>query len=234
MKTPKIIFFDLDGTLLRSHNGHVAFNEAFLKTFGFSGDIRKISPDGKTDPVILEEIFGSEDRSPDIQPYHWRVFAAHLESCYSSAIRNGQTRVFALPGVVELIREMATLDDSVYQGVVTGNLEPVGRLKLQAAGLADFLSRGAFGSDSKERTDLPRIAVKRWEKHLGEEIAPDQCLIVGDTERDLTAARANGMKCLLVGTGRRPMENPAALGADDFLADFTDTATSIHRLLKLL
>ena len=58
MNTPrKIVFLDLDGTLLRSQDGHVAFNQAILKTFGFPGDIRTIRPDGKTDPLILQEIF---------------------------------------------------------------------------------------------------------------------------------------------------------------------------------
>ena len=231
VKPPKIIFFDLDGTLLRSHNGHVAFNTAFFETFGFSGDIRNIRPDGKTDPVILEEIFGSEDRSPDLQPYQWAAFGERLEACYAHAIESGHTRVLALPGVVELIREIATME-GVHQGVVTGNLEAIGRLKLRAVGLGEFLRLGAFGSDSRDRKELPPIALKRWEEHLGHALLPSQCLIVGDTERDLEAARANGMKCLLVGTGRHPIENPA--GADDFLSDFSDTQASVHRLLKLL
>ena len=53
----RLILFDLDGTLIRSRNGFVAFNDAIKNTFGFSADIRTVVPDGNTDPVILEDIF---------------------------------------------------------------------------------------------------------------------------------------------------------------------------------
>jgi phosphoglycolate phosphatase-like HAD superfamily hydrolase len=43
---PRLILFDIDGTLTRSLNGFIAFNEAVEKTFGFPGDIRTVIPDG--------------------------------------------------------------------------------------------------------------------------------------------------------------------------------------------
>jgi phosphoglycolate phosphatase len=121
----------------------------------------------------------------------------------------------------------------VAQGVVTGNLEVTGRLKLEAAGLGHYIGPGAFGSDSARRADLPGIAMERWQAHLKRPVYPDDCVIVGDTPRDLDAARENGMKCLLVGTGRYPVEELELLDPDDFLADFTDTEHAIEGLLGL-
>lgn len=115
----KIIFFDLDGTLLRSHNGHVAFNHAILKTFGFPGDIRTVRPDGKTDPEILEDIFDVAKQKIEWQRQHWQRFSDYLEECYRHAIANGHTRVLALPGVSELVSELSRRED-IAQGVVTG------------------------------------------------------------------------------------------------------------------
>ena len=120
----------------------------------------------------------------------------------------------------------------VAQGVVTGNLEATGRLKLKAAGLGHYIGLGAFGSDSARRADLPRIAMKRWQAHLNRQVLPEHCVIVGDTPRDLEAARENNMKCLLVGTGRHP-EELERLDPDHFLPDFTDTDRAIEALVRL-
>jgi len=228
----KIILFDLDGTLLRSQNGHVAFNDAILKTFGFPGDIRTVRPDGKTDPEILQDIFDVAQQRIEWGREHWQSFSDHLEECYQQAIANGHTRVLALPGVLQLVSELSRRKD-VALGVVTGNLEVTGRLKLDAAGLGHHIGPGAFGSDSARRADLPRIAMERWETHLKRPVTPGHCVIVGDTPRDLDAARENSMKCLLVGTGRYPIEELELLDPDHFLADFTDTEHAIEVLLGL-
>ena len=227
-----IILFDLDGTLLRSQNGHVAFNQAILKTFGVPGDIRTVRPDGKTDPEILQEIFDVAQQKVEWGREQWQIFSEHLEDCYQDAIAKGYTRVLALPGVSELVTELSRRE-GVAQGVVTGNLEVTGRLKLEAAGLGHHIGPGAFGSDSARRADLPRIAMERWQAHLKRPVLPEHCVIVGDTPKDLEAARVNNMKCLLVGTGRYPVEELELMDPDHFLADFTDTGHAIEVLLRL-
>ena len=229
----KIVFFDLDGTMLRSQNGHIAFNRAILRTFGFPGDIRTIRPDGKTDPQILREIFDVAGQEMECGPADWRTFSGHLEECYKQAISEGPTRVRALPGVPELVRELTGVPD-LCLGVVTGNMEVTARLKLQAAGVGEHIGPGAFGSDSARRNDLPKIAVERWRRHLNLPVEPRHCVIVGDTPRDLEAARTNGMRCLLVATGRyHPMEELERIEPDHLLPDFSDTRTAVDSLLRL-
>jgi phosphoglycolate phosphatase-like HAD superfamily hydrolase len=58
-------------------------------------------------------------------------------------------------------------------------------------------------------------------------------VVVGDTPKDLEAARANGMKCVLVGTGRYALEELALYSPDACVADFTDTAAMIDLLLRV-
>lgn len=228
----KLILFDIDGTLTRSHNGFIPFNEAILKTFGFPGDIRTIIPDGSTDPLILEEIFATSNLKVEITEERWRSFAGNLQESYSHAIRERFTKITALPGVLELIRELAKVE-GLYQGVVTGNLEVIAQLKLEAAGLSPYLNLGAYGSDSRNRVDLPGIARERWKKELGRSITSDHCVIIGDTPKDLDAARKNQMKCLLVGTGKYPLEELAFFGPDACLSDFTHTKNTVETLLEL-
>ncbi len=226
-----LILFDLDGTVLRSHNGFIPFNQAIEKTFGVPGDIRSVIPDGNTDPVILEEIFATANVDLEITADQWAAFAVNLHKSYSENIQEGRTRFHSLPGVRELLRELEA-KEGVYQGIVTGNLEITGKLKLEAVGLSEYLSIGAFGSDSPNRPDLPVIARERWEQALGEPIPAERCLIVGDTPKDLEAARRNQMKCLLVGTGRYPFEELYLLGPDGCVSDFTDTEAAVETLLS--
>ena len=228
----RLIFFDIDGTLTRTQNGFVPFNQAIMDTFNVAGDIRSVFPDGMTDPHILVEIFAKAETAVTIRGNQLVRFADNLRRNYAAALENGTTTVRALPGVPELLERLA-FDKKFTQGVVTGNFESTARIKLEAAGLVRHLSLGAYASDSSHRPDLPPIAKRRWEIVAGRAIQPEDCVIVGDTPKDLEAARANGMKCVLVGTGRFPIEDLAYYKPDATLADLTDTEGVIDLLSKI-
>jgi phosphoglycolate phosphatase-like HAD superfamily hydrolase len=129
-----------------------------------------------------------------------------------------------------LLRHLVENGDFVCS-VVTGNLESMATVKLQTAGLSPYLCRGAYGSDSPRRPDLPLIAKERCEQ-LGHESVPlDRCIIIGDTLKDLEAARQNHMRCILVGTGRYPVEELMLGEPDCCLSDLCD-ATEVIKALK--
>jgi phosphoglycolate phosphatase len=227
-----LILFDLDGTLARTQNGYLPFNEAILETFGVGGDIRSVIPDGNTDPQIVREIFAKANLEKEIDDGQWEQFAKNLRRSYSSALREGTTTVRALPGAPELLLLLSAKEE-LSQGVVTGNFEVTAQIKLEAAGLNSYLCRGAYASDSPHRPDLPRIAKERWEQWTGKSLRAEQCVIVGDTPKDLDAARQNDMKCVLVGTGRYPWEELQYWKPDACLADLTDTLEVINIFLNL-
>lgn len=218
----RLILFDIDGTLTRTQNGYLPFNAAIRQTFGLDGDIRTVLPDGNTDPKIVEEIFAKQNIHMNFTADDWRRFAAHLSEAYESALSAGTTSVRALPGVENLLAALEQTR-SFGQGVVTGNLETGASIKLRVAGLSRYFSFGAYASDSAHRPDLPRIAQQRWQAFSGRAIEAGGCIIVGDTPKDLLAARHNGMKCVLVGTGRYPVEELQHLEPEACLADLTAT-----------
>ncbi|MBM4261374.1 MAG: hypothetical protein FJ145_08080 [Deltaproteobacteria bacterium] len=203
-----------------------------MKTFGIDGDIRTVRPDGNTDPMIVEEIFARRDIHMAFTDEHWQRFGGHLKDAYTAALSAGTISVRALPGVGNLLALLAQ-SASFSQGVVTGNLQTGAAIKLRAAGLDGYFSFGAYASDSAYRPDLPRIARERWQAFATRSIDPSQCVIVGDTIKDLAAARANGMKCLLVGTGRYPVEELQYANPDACLADLTDTDEVIDILQSI-
>jgi phosphoglycolate phosphatase len=228
----RLLLFDIDGTLTRSHNGHVPFNQAILETFGVPGDIRSVIPDGNTDPMIVREIFSKGNiLIQDIED-KWQQFSSNLRQCYSQAISSGSTTVRALPGVAELLQTVAT--SGIFgSSVVSGNLEPIARVKLEAAGLYSYLCRGAYGSDSPRRADLPAIAKRRCEAVFGVSIPLSECIVIGDTPRDFEAARYNHMKCILVATGRYSLEELSMCEPELCLSDLTDTAAALKTLWNI-
>ncbi len=132
---------------------------------------------------------------------------------------------------------LAALDDIERRGtgrlsLVTGNLEPVARLKLASAGIgARFpAGQGGFGSDSAVRADLPPIARARagalW--NGGEPWPAERTVIVGDTPRDIACARADGVRVVAVATGPFPAEDLRA--ADVVLADLSALPAALEAL----
>jgi len=228
----RLILFDIDGTLTRTQNGYIPFNEAIQKTFGICGDIRTVVPDGNTDPMIVKNIFAKANVALEIRDLEWRRFSDNLLGCYKSAVDQGKTTVRSLPGAVELLQALAG-KKKFHSSVVTGNFEVTAAVKLAAAGLAPYLCRGAYASDSPHRSDLPRIAKARWEEASGRAILPEQCIVIGDTPKDLDAARHNQMKCILVGTGRYPLEELCYWKPDSSLADLTDTESVLTMLSNI-
>jgi phosphoglycolate phosphatase len=225
----RLIFFDIDGTLTRTQNGYLPFNEAILETFGFAGDIRTVVPDGNTDPMIIEEICARARFELTLGEREWQPFTICLRERYRHHVLQGATTIQSLPGAASLLRELSLRDDFAAS-VVTGNFEATAEIKLEAAGLAPYLCRGAYASDSRDRVDLPAIAKGRWEKLTGRAVEFGRCIVIGDTPRDLAAARHNHMKCVLVGTGRYPVEELEYSQPDRCVADLADTEAILAML----
>jgi phosphoglycolate phosphatase-like HAD superfamily hydrolase len=228
----RLILFDIDGTLTRTQNGYVPFNEAISQTFGIDGDIRTVVPDGNTDPMIVEDIFAKANVKIELHGNDWQEFTIHLRERYRHHVQQGTTTIRALPGAAALLKALS-LDEGFSPSVVTGNFEVTAAIKLEAAGLAPYLRRGAYASDSRYRPDLPAIAKERWEKLTGRVLLPEQCIVIGDTPKDLEAARHNQMKCILVGTGRYPVEELQYWHPDGCLADLSDAEAVIAMLSEI-
>ena len=69
---------------------------------------------------------------------------------------------------------------------------------------------------------LRKLAADGWDAAL------DTCWVVGDTPRDAACAKAIGVRCALVATGRHSAESLSTLGADVVLEDF-DRADELLR-----
>ena len=201
----RILLWDLDGTLVHGKRYGVFkdYTVPMLEAvFGTAGSLRGMIVSGMTDLQIVEEAL----RGTGITREHINARRDELLSCYMNEMRratdNGEQMIEAMPGAHEVL---ARIDEHprYLSALLTGNIEPAARLKLEIAGLAEFFRLpGAFGEDSFDRRDLPALAAQRINEHLGATLAPEQFIVIGDTPNDIACARHFGARVLAVATGR--------------------------------
>ena len=108
----RLILFDIDGTLTRTQNGYIPFNEAILKTFGVDGDIRTVVPDGNTDPMIVKISLAKAIEHSRSQRSNWRDFSASICASAITIICGRERRRSARsPGASEFLRALAAEEE---------------------------------------------------------------------------------------------------------------------------
>lgn len=110
----------------------------------------------------------------------------------------------------------------VLLGLVSGAMEGAARTKLIPANLNRFFIFGTYGSDSPDRAELTAIGVEKAAR-LHAELKPSQVFVVGDTPRDIDAARSAGAVSVGVATGRFSVDELTKAGADHVLGSLVET-----------
>lgn len=227
----RAILFDIDGTLLRSRGSAAIFDDAMESVFGIRGDLGSIRPDGMTDPDILATLMNG--RSPvhgAITPRLLAKFEVRLARALADGVARGDVSVWALPGVAALLRELSRRDDALL-GIVTGNMRATARIKLGAVGLQGYFPDGGYGSDSPVRDLLPGVALRRMSQRADVILDARRSVMIGDTPHDLSAARAHGVRCVLVATGQYTHDELVAAGPDVLLEDLSDGERALRAIL---
>jgi phosphoglycolate phosphatase-like HAD superfamily hydrolase len=225
----RLVLWDIDGTLVRAGEiGSAIFDRAIEKTLG-RRPTGRVLMSGKTDPQIVLEYLTEFDL-PDGHG-HLPVILDHLETELAAQADEVRARGMVLPGVTELVAQLDA-DDDVVQTVLTGNIAPNALVKVAAFGLDRWLhlEMGAYGSDHADRTELVPIALRKVATATGRNFGLHQVWVVGDSPNDLACARAGGVRCLLVATGRSTYDELQALEPDALRPDLHE----VDEILDLL
>lgn len=212
MGTPRVaILFDIDGTLIDTGGaGAASWRLAFDELYGVPADIGQFTDAGMTDPEVGRKTFvGVVGREPERKEFT-RLLERRLHYLHQTVAESKQYRV--LPGVLELLPRL--IEDGYLTGLITGNVEAAAHVKLHRANLNRFFSFGGYGSDSNDRGEVARIALRRAVYVYGEALSPEQAIAVGDTPRDAAAAHAAGMKCVGVASHHFDKQQLRDGGAD--------------------
>ena len=211
MSDTHAVLFDIDGTLLVTGGaGAVAWRHAFQELHGIDVDIAEHTAEGMTDPeiaaIIFREVIGREGE----QSERARVIAAYLRKLPEAVAESEGYRL--MPGVEEVLDRL--IDAGMLLGLVTGNIEAAAHVKLSRGNLNRFFSFGGYGSDSADRTEVTKAALRRGELVSGGTLGDGACFSVGDTPRDVRAGHGAGIKVVGVATGKYSSEELRESGAD--------------------
>jgi phosphoglycolate phosphatase len=228
-----LVLFDIDGTLLgaatQAHRDamHQALQEVHAVDVRHRAD--PLAPAGRTDPEIMRAILLAagvsarriDERADDVREACCRAYAHLCPADLSHTV---------LPGVRDLLDWLLTREP-VTLGLLTGNYEPVARLKLARAGLGRYFpsGQGAFGSDAEDRAALPPIARRRAGR-VGAPHPRPQTIVIGDTPRDIACAQADGLRCLAVASG--PFAAGQLAAADAVAQDAHGLHSTLEELLR--
>ena len=200
-----LLLFDIDGTLLiGAADAHRdAIHEALRAVHGVTNPQRRgLEVAGRTDADIARNLLVAagisataiDERADDVRIAACEAYGRLVPDDLSAHVT---------PGIEDVLARLAERDDTRL-ALVTGNYEPIARMKLRAAGIGGHFERGqgGFGSDHEDRAMLPQIARRRAGTGDGGEAWPRaQTAVIGDTPRDIACARADGVRVVAIATG---------------------------------
>lgn len=196
--------FDIDGTLLRHRDRvHVdAFFESVRSVLGHELLLDGVILAGNTDPGILRDAF----RLAGVEDSVWRPHREDVLKAMRDRVSERRSELLPtiMPGVVETLKHLEKR--GALLGVATGNLEEIGWIKIENAGLRSWFSFGGFCDQFEARADMIAAAAAQARTILAEssgaDAAGESICVIGDTPWDVEAARKNGLPTIAVATGR--------------------------------
>jgi phosphoglycolate phosphatase-like HAD superfamily hydrolase len=235
---PTVVLWDIDGTLVRSKGGRVsltAFLRALRQVCNLSDADLAYPTDagGKTDTQIALELLASTSIAEEIALEMLTGFGEAYLAELQVHRDDLTTDLRVLPGVREVMSRLHDL--GICQSLLTGNLEPIARVKLACVGLDRYVDfeLGAYGSDNPDRTCLVPVSRQRLRQRFGREVNAADIVVVGDTPRDIACARAGGTRVVAVATGNFSRAQLEAHQPGVVLDDLHDTDVAVAAVLGL-
>ncbi len=227
--TPRLLLFDIDGTLLSSGpRARAAFASALEDVFGVPPAVETYAFEGKLDPVIVAELMGEAGVDGGVVRRDLpRALALYLDRL-EEALASERPRL--KPGVEPLLDAVKEASHAV-PALLTGNVRRGAHLKLSAAGLWARFRFGVFGDEANRREELGAVALERVKQATGRVFTGAECVVVGDARQDVACGKAIGAKVVAVATGRTGPEALRAAGADVVLTDFSDLDAAVEAIL---
>jgi phosphoglycolate phosphatase len=220
LTAPRLVLFDLDGTLVDTVPDLAACVDATMADLGMpprgESKVRCWVGDG-IERLVKRALTDSQDGEPEAG-----IFDLALERFMGIYARHVSERSRPYPGAEPLLaffearktpRVCVTNKAARYTEALLSDLGWLGRFDLVLSG--DSLAR-------KKPDPLPLLHAAR---HFG--VSPGQCLMVGDSKNDVAAARAAGVPVVCVSYGYNHGED-IATAKPDLVID------SLDELLRLI
>lgn len=207
--SPVVLLWDIDGTLLRGRKAAViAWQTAVQTELAADIDWQALDTSGATDVSIALQICAQAGREAEAVPALLTRYVEELALCLQA------DPAIALPNAREVLTHVNAT--SGYANLLlTGNLRRAAEVKLSSCGLGEFCWDGAFGESGPERNQVAAAARQLVNETWGDDTLP--LLVIGDTPRDIAAARFIDAAVIAVASGTHSVESLARYQPDYLL-----------------
>lgn len=223
------IWFDIDGTLLHTTAGHGAFRRALRDVYGWEESLETVVFAGNTDLRVLMDMSlrhgGDAGHALPRRHEFFQRMAAYLDDGLHA---RGPDPV---PGAAELVRALTARSDLLL-GLLTGNAKDCAYIKLKHMELHEAFLGGGFGDEHADRNVLAEGARRKMMADLPGDTELTAGWVIGDTPRDVLAAKSIGARCLGVASGAYSEKELHQAGADRVVADLARTRELVDLLVS--
>jgi phosphoglycolate phosphatase-like HAD superfamily hydrolase len=221
----KLILFDIDGILIKAKAIGVT-THLLKKYFNLDPFQSKVYVEGKTfRQIYVEKLQEAGIKDPEKDSRFEKML--YDTSVIKEKLSQGAT-IEKIPGVENLI--IALKDKGYFLGLLTGNSREVSKIKLGEVGLWKYFEIGAYGSETKVRSELVEIAKLDAYDKLGIEFVNKDIISIGDTLGDIKCAKDANIKIIAVATGKEDVEILKKGNPDFLYPDFSD----IESIIKII
>lgn len=223
----RIIFWDIDGTLMHCGNdGTKALNLAFAELFQIEDALTGVKVGSVMDYTLVNRVFAkhgiSEDRLEEVK-------LRYIENLKRILSVNHTKRV--LPGVIELL-DLVQQTGTAVNALLTSNFKVGAMAKLASVGLADYFEIGAFGDAPGEKWHSAEDCLAGLSSAWGRLIDGSDAVLIGDGGYDIECAKRTGMRSIAVATGWTAPDILQELNPDHYFSDLRNTER-VRRILNI-
>lgn len=190
----KAVIFDLDGVLVTTDELHFKAWKQLADELGIEGFTKadNARQRGVSRMASLEVVLEKTDR--EFSNEEKLALAEKKNDMYVKSL-SGLSRADVLPGVLEFIEYIKSKGIKTAVGSASKNTP----LILDKTGLADKFDAVSCGLDTTKSKPDPEVFLIAAKK-LG--IAPEECIVIEDSDAGIEAAKAGGMYALAVGAAQ--------------------------------
>ncbi|GEM_PF-500525 len=200
----KILLYDIDGTLIRYGSGFTELhNTSFIHGFQAVYGVKAAPYDtsGKTDMQIIKETLRKTGLDEERIDEGMAMMFSSMIEYFADGLSKGDHKANVIQTAVEVLDYLNKSPENI-QGLVTGNVREIARMKLETLGIWHYFKVGGFGDSSDVRSRLVDLAINEaLDKSLVKKIDNDHVYVIGDTGRDITCAKESGVVSIAVATG---------------------------------
>ena len=212
----KLALFDIDGTLIQRTG--VESMPPIIKEF-YGIDVKELKKyDGSTSYGILKAYLEAEGLYEPHKQNRFKLALAGAGDVCKKTYEN--VDIQPVDNVETILQEIEDL--FVFTGLVTGNTYEMSRVKMENAGLWNYFTWGAYGGNTEHREDIITDAINQATEKYQMDFPKENIYVIGDTQKDITAANSVGVQSVGVATGKVSYEDLEAVEPDYLFADYKD------------